>query len=185
MLDADGVEREVDTIILGTGFHVSDPPVADQVRGRDGRLMREAWEGTPRAYLGNSVPGFPNLFLLLGPQHRARPQLDGYMIETQVEHVLRAIQAMERSGASNDRGASPGVRGRSTARSTRACSGTVWDSGCASFYLDVTGRNGVLWPDWTWRFRRLATRFDESAYTLAHGPAEHSADLAPPARLVV
>jgi len=67
VIDADGREYEVDAIIFGTGFHVADPPVAEQVRGRDGRLMREVWEGTPRAYLGTSVPDFPNLFLLLGP----------------------------------------------------------------------------------------------------------------------
>ncbi len=165
VLGADGVEREVDTIILGTGFHVSDPPVADQVRGRDGRLLREAWEGTPRAYLGTSVPGFPNLFLLLGPNTGLGHSSMVYMIETQVEHVLRAIQAMERSGASTIE-VRPPVYETFNREVDSRMHGTVWESGCASFYLDVTGRNGVLWPDWTWRFRRLATRFDESAYTL-------------------
>ena len=55
--------------------------------------------------------------------------------------------------------------------------GTVWDSGCASFYLDATGRNGVLWPDWTWRFRRLATRFDEQAYALSRPTARGCRDM--------
>ena len=100
VVDADGREHEVDAIIFGTGFHVSDPPVAEQVRGRDGRLMREVWEGTPRAYLGTAVPGFPNMFLLLGPNTGLGHSSMVYMIETQIEHVLRAIEAMERRGAS-------------------------------------------------------------------------------------
>jgi cation diffusion facilitator CzcD-associated flavoprotein CzcO len=64
---SDGTEREVDTIIFGTGFHVSDIPIADRVRGRDGRTLAEVWGGSPEAYKGAAVAGFPNLFLLVGP----------------------------------------------------------------------------------------------------------------------
>jgi cation diffusion facilitator CzcD-associated flavoprotein CzcO len=165
VIDAEGREREVDAIILGTGFHVSDPPVADQVRGRDGRLMREAWEGTPRAYLGTSVPGFPNLFLLLGPNTGLGHSSMILMIETQIEHVLLAIEAMDRAAASTIE-----VRRRVfeefNERVDASMKGTVWESGCSSFYFDETGRNGVLWPDWTWRFSRMARSFDEHAYEL-------------------
>ena len=184
VVDGQGVEHEVDAIILGTGFHVSDPAVAEQVRGRDGRLMSEMWEGTPRAYLGTSVPGFPNLFLLLGPNTGLGHSSMVYMIETQIEHVLRALQAMQRRAATTIE-----VRAEAYDDFNREVDarmkGTVWDSGCASFYLDATGRNGVLWPDWTWRFRRLSTQFDESAYALDSRPAVQSADLASSARLVV
>ncbi len=166
VIDTEGVEREVDAIIFGTGFHVSDPPVAEKVRGRDGRLMSEVWEGTPRAYLGTSVPGFPNLFLLLGPNTGLGHSSMVFMIETQIEHVLRAIQTLDGRAA-----ATIEVRREVYETFNREVDermrGTVWESGCASFYLDATGRNGVLWPDWTWRFRRLATNFDESAYVLA------------------
>jgi cation diffusion facilitator CzcD-associated flavoprotein CzcO len=166
VIDSDGVEREVDAIIFGTGFHVADPPVAEQVRGRDGRLMREVWEGTPRAYLGTSVPDFPNLFLLLGPNTGLGHSSMVYMIETQIDHVLQAIEAMDRSGASTIE-VSPRVYEEFNREVDARMKGTVWDSGCSSFYLDATGRNGVLWPDWTWRFRQLATQFDEQAYVLS------------------
>jgi cation diffusion facilitator CzcD-associated flavoprotein CzcO len=166
VIDTAGAEREVDAIIFGTGFHVSDPPVAEQLRGVDGRLMSEVWQGTPRAYLGTSVPNFPNLFLLLGPNTGLGHSSMVFMIETQIEHILRAIRAM------GDRSASTIEVRRAiyedfNRRVDAEMKGTVWDSGCASFYLDATGRNGVLWPDWTWRFRRMATHFDESAYTLS------------------
>src|SRR4051794_21782408 len=66
VVDSNGVEREVDTIILGTGFHVTDLPIAERVRGRDGRTLTEHWGGTLQALRGSSVAGFPNLFFVLG-----------------------------------------------------------------------------------------------------------------------
>jgi cation diffusion facilitator CzcD-associated flavoprotein CzcO len=166
VIDSNGREYEVDTIIFGTGFHVADPPVADQVRGSDGRLMREVWEGTPRAYLGTSVPDFPNLFLLLGPNTGLGHSSMVYMIETQIEHVLQAIQAMQRRRAGTIE-VRPQVYEEFNQEVDTRMKGTVWETGCTSFYLDATGRNGVLWPDWTWRFRQRATQFDEGAYVLS------------------
>jgi cation diffusion facilitator CzcD-associated flavoprotein CzcO len=171
VIDTSGARREVDVIIFGTGFHVSDPPVAEQLRGVDGRLMSEVWEGTPRAYLGTSVPGFPNLFLLLGPNTGLGHSSMVYMIETQIEHILRAIDAME-SRTANTIEVRHSVYEDFNRQVDANMKGTVWDSGCASFYLDATGRNGVLWPDWTWRFRRMATRFDEGAYAMSSSQRE-------------
>jgi len=169
VVDGAGIEREVDAIILGTGFHVSDPPVANQVRGRGGELMRDAWEGTPRAYLGTSIPDFPNLFLLLGPNTGLGHSSMVYMIETQIAHILSAIEHLRSSRAGTIE-----VRRKVYEDFNREVDermkGTVWESGCSSFYQDTTGRNGVLWPDWTWRFRRLATRFDHGAYRLGPSP---------------
>ena len=92
------------------------------------------------------------------------------MIETQIEHVLQAIKAMERRAASNIE-----VREEVYEEFNRdvdaRMQGTVWESGCSSFYFDATGRNGVLWPDWTWRFSRLARNFDEDAYALDELPS--------------
>jgi len=89
-----------------------------------------------------------------------------YMIESQVQHVLRAIQVMDSKGA-----ATIEVRAEAHAEFNREIDtqmqGTVWDTGgCVSFYLDDTGRNATLWPGWTWRFRQRAGRFDPDAYTL-------------------
>ena len=89
-----------------------------------------------------------------------------YMIETQIEHVLQAIQAMGRRRASTIE-VRPEVYEEFNREVDTRMQGTVWETGCTSFYLDATGRNGVLWPDWTWRFRQLATQFDEGAYVLS------------------
>jgi cation diffusion facilitator CzcD-associated flavoprotein CzcO len=166
VVDADGVEREVDAIIFGTGFRVTDAPYAHQMRGRDARPISDLWRGSPRAYLGTSVPGFPNLFLLLGPNTGLGHSSMVYMIESQVEHVLGAIEAMEDSGATTIE-VRPEAHADFNREVDERMQGTVWDTGgCSSWYLDDTGRNATLWPDWTWRFRQLAARFDADAYTL-------------------
>jgi hypothetical protein len=89
-----------------------------------------------------------------------------YMIESQVEHVLNAIAAMDRRHATTIE-----VRPEAYAEYARdvdsGMRGTVWDTGgCSSFYLDATGRNATLWPDWTWRFRQRALRSASAAYLL-------------------
>ena len=166
LVDTNGVERDIDAIIFGTGFHVADMPVAHRVRGRGGKLISDTWHGSPRAYLGTSFPGFPNLFLLLGPNTGLGHSSMVYMIESQVEHVVRAIRAVDRGGATTIE-----VRPEAHAEFNRVLDsrlrGTVWDTGgCSSYYLDDSGRNATLWPDWTWRFRRLAARSATDAYTL-------------------
>lgn len=166
IVDVNGIERDVDAIIFGTGFHVTDMPAAQQMRGRDGKLISDVWEGSPRAYLGTAVPGFPNLFLLLGPNTGLGHSSMVYMIESQVEHVVRALRAMDRSGASTIE-VRPEVHARFNREIDSRLQGTVWDTGgCSSFYLDDTGRNATLWPDWTWRFRQRAAGFDAGAYAL-------------------
>jgi cation diffusion facilitator CzcD-associated flavoprotein CzcO len=178
VVDCDGHEREVDAIIFGTGYHVTHPQVGGMIRGRGGRLMRDAWEGSPRAYLGTAVPGFPNLFLLLGPNTGLGHISMIYMVEAQVQHVLRALEAMEQRAASTIE-----VRERAFAqfneRVDANMGGTVWSTGCASYYIDDTGRNSVLWPDWTWRFHQLAVHFDADAYelgTMRRGMGSHDLD---------
>jgi cation diffusion facilitator CzcD-associated flavoprotein CzcO len=166
----DGVEREVDTIIYSTGFQVTDMPVGKQVRGRDGRTLDETWEGSPRAHLGCTVPGFPNLFMLLGPNTGLGHSSMVYMIESQIAYVLGALRTMDEADA-----ASLEVRADAAAgfneRLEEQLDGTVWNTGCASWYLDDTGRNATLWPDWTWRFRQRTASFDAPSYELRRAPA--------------
>jgi cation diffusion facilitator CzcD-associated flavoprotein CzcO len=75
VLTADGVEHAVDTLILGTGFNVSEHPIAERIRGRAGRSLAEIWDGSPKAHLGTTVAGFPNLFMMLGPNTANRAHL--------------------------------------------------------------------------------------------------------------
>ncbi len=170
VIDAAGVEREVDAIIFGTGFQVADMPIGKCVRGRGGTLLGEVWEGSPRAYLGTAIAGFPNLFMLLGPNTGLGHSSMIYMIESQVAHVMGALQAMKEQGAETIE-VQPGAEARFNEKVDAQLEGTVWNTGCASWYLDDTGRNATLWPDWTWRFRRRAERFEPSDYRLERAGA--------------
>jgi cation diffusion facilitator CzcD-associated flavoprotein CzcO len=166
IVDEAGVEREVDAIIFGTGFHVTDMPVGKAVLGRDGRTLDEVWHASPRAHLGATVPGFPNFFMLLGPNTGLGHNSMIYIIESQLTHVLAALRTMREHGAQTleVRDEVAEAFNRDLDRRHR---GTVWSTGCKSWYLDDTGRNATLWPDWTWRFRRRCLRFDPTDYRLA------------------
>jgi cation diffusion facilitator CzcD-associated flavoprotein CzcO len=161
----DGVERPVDAIVFGTGFDVTDGPAARQVRGRGGRLLDDVWRGSPRAHRGTAIAGFPNLFMLLGPNTGLGHSSMVYMIESQIAYVIDALRVMRERGVDT-----VDVREEAQARWNAdldaRMAGTVWTTGCASWYLDRTGRNATLWPDWTWRFRRSTARFDPADYVL-------------------
>ena len=165
VVTADGCEREVDAIVLGTGFHVTDIPAAHHIRGRGGVLLDDLWHGSPRAHLGSTVAGFPNLFFLLGPNTGLGHSSMVYMIESQIAHVMAALRHMRSHGAATIEVTEEAQR-RSNADLERKLEGTVWNTGCASWYLDRTGRNSTAWPDWTWKFRRRVAQLDPAEYRL-------------------
>ncbi len=160
----DGAVREVDTIIFGTGFHVTDNPMMAMVHGRDGRSLADVWRGSPEAYLGMTVPGFPNGFLIVGPNTGLGNNSIVFMIEAQVRYVLGALKAMEEHGlAAID--VLPEVHRAFQDEVQTRMPGSVWtDGGCRSWYLDENGRNSTLWPDFTWRYALRTRRFDLSEY---------------------
>jgi cation diffusion facilitator CzcD-associated flavoprotein CzcO len=164
VVGADGVEREVDAIIYGTGFRVTDPPLAGHVRGRGGRSLAEVWAGSPRAHAGTTVAGFPNLFILMGPNTGLGHNSVLIMLEAQIEHLLSALEHMRERGAAAIE-PRPEAQAAYVEELERRMEGTVWTAGgCASWYLDRTGRNSTLWPDSTWRFRRRVARLDPAEY---------------------
>jgi cation diffusion facilitator CzcD-associated flavoprotein CzcO len=165
VVDEGGVEREVDVIVFGTGFKVTDMPVGHQVRGRHGLTLVEHWDGSPRAHLGLTVSGFPNFFLMLGPNTGLGHSSMVYMIESQIAHVMEALRALDANGAKTVE-VRQEVLDRYNAKVDEQLEGTVWNTGCKSWYLDDTGRNSTLWPDWTWRFRQRASSFDPAHYRL-------------------
>ncbi|HWK29387.1 MAG TPA: NAD(P)/FAD-dependent oxidoreductase, partial [Solirubrobacter sp.] len=161
VVTADGRSLDVDAVVFGTGFHVVDMPIASLVRGRDGRSLAEVWDGSPRAHAGATVPGFPNFFMLLGPNTGLGHSSMIYMIESQIDYVMAALRAADVVEVR------PEAVARFNADVQRRMQGTVWNTGCRSWYLDASGRNPTLWPDWTWRFRRAAARFDPADYVLS------------------
>lgn len=162
--DSDGVRREADVIILATGFRATDPLLAPYVVGRGGRSLAEEWEGSPKAHLGTTVAGFPNLFLFLGPNTGLGHSSVLLMLEAQIEHLLGALALLHARRATT-------IEPRAEAqeafvrRTEERLERTVWNSGgCRSWYLDRTGRNSALWPDGTWSFRRRVARIDPMEY---------------------
>jgi cation diffusion facilitator CzcD-associated flavoprotein CzcO len=160
----DGIERSVDAIVFGTGFRPSDPPIARHVRGRQARSLSEVWLGSPRAHVSTTVTGFPNLFLLLGPNAGVGHGSVVYMAEAQIDHFIGALRYMRRHGIET-------VEPRAEAQAAfvagvdQRMQGTVWTSGgCSSWYLDATGRNSLLWPDWSWSFYRRVATFRPAEY---------------------
>ena len=154
VVSADGVEHRVDVIIFGTGFRPTDPPLAPCIRGRTGATLADLWQGSPKAYLGTAVAGFPNLFILLGPNTGLGHTSVVLMIEAQIEQVMLVLREMEHRQASAIE-PSEAAEAEFVADVERRMRDTVWVAGrCMSWYLDRTGRNSALWPDFTWRFRR-------------------------------
>jgi cation diffusion facilitator CzcD-associated flavoprotein CzcO len=174
VLTADGTMHELDTIIFGTGFHVTDMPVGRWVRGSDGRSLADAWKGSPQAYLGASVTGFPNLFLLVGPNTGLGHTSLVFMIESQLNHVMGCLRFMRRHGLHTFE-VREAVQRRFNERIQQRLQGTVWNSGgCTSWYIDENGKNTTIWPGFTWPFRRLTRHFRPADYRLL--PQHHPID---------
>lgn len=156
IVTADGVEREAEVIIFGTGFRPTDPPLARHVRGREGHTLAEHWGGSPRAHLGTMVAGFPNLMLLMGPNTGLGHTSVLIMLEAQISQLVEVLRHMrDRAVAALE--PTPEAQAAFVDEVDRRTQGTVWTAGgCSSWYLDSTGRNSTLWPDSTWRYRRMA-----------------------------
>jgi cation diffusion facilitator CzcD-associated flavoprotein CzcO len=180
VVTADGREHEVDTIIFGTGFRVTDMPFVDALRGRGGRLLGDVWrEQGMQALRGTTVHGFPNLFLMVGPNTGLGHNSIVYMIESQLTYMIDALETTARQGAAVF-DPTAAAQASFNALVQKRMKGTVWTSGgCASWYLDAHGRNTTLWPGASWRFRVQTRRFDPSEYRLdAPAPREQPAPAA-------
>jgi len=128
-------------------------PAALRVRGREGRTLAETWQGSPQAYVGTAIAGFPNLFMLMGPNTGLGHNSVVYMIESQLAYVLDALAAMrERAAATVE--VRPEVQTAYNAEVQQRLEGTVWASGCKSWYQDSHGRNTALWPGFTFGLAR-------------------------------
>jgi cation diffusion facilitator CzcD-associated flavoprotein CzcO len=165
VVTADGAVHEVDTIIFGTGFRVTDPPVAERIAGRDGVSLKEHWaNGGMRALHGATTSGFPNLFYLVGPNTGLGHTSIVFVIETQVAYLLDALRQLDQRGLATLE-PRPDVEAAYNSRVQQRLAKTVWNTGgCASWYLDRSGRNTTLWPTFTFTFRRQLRRCDLSDY---------------------
>jgi cation diffusion facilitator CzcD-associated flavoprotein CzcO len=163
--DATGRERPADALIFATGFASHDFVAPMEIRGREGRHLGEAWGEVPRAYLGLSVPDFPNMFLLYGPNTNGGSGSVIYTLEAGIGHVLAALRELDRAGAGRIE-VRPEAAERFDRDLRKALAGTVWHSGCTSWYVDENGNDPSQWP-WTWNdYRRRTAGLDPGAYAL-------------------
>jgi cation diffusion facilitator CzcD-associated flavoprotein CzcO/acetyl esterase/lipase len=169
---ADGRQHHVDAIVYGTGFAATEFLAPMRITGRGGVDLNQAWRGGATAWLGMTVPGFPNLFMLYGPNTNLGHNSIVYMLEGQVAHVMRCRAAMQAAGAraievdaARHRRYNLGIQ--------RRLAGSVW-SGCRSWYVDEHGHNSVNWPGFSLSYRWL-TRFSSlRAYTLTRPLEGHA-----------
>ncbi len=162
VVDADGVERDVDVIVMATGFEAANYLARIRVTGRRGETLHDHWAGEPRAYLGITVPDFPNFFMLYGPGTNGGELVS--MLEAQSEYAVRALRRM--------------MRRRVTAIEVRPAfealwfvwlqakmEGTSWTM-TTNYFRSPTGRVVTQWPSGNMVYRVLTKvlgRVSESA----------------------
>jgi cation diffusion facilitator CzcD-associated flavoprotein CzcO len=161
VVTADGAEYQVDTVILATGFRVTDNPMFGKITGASGGTLAEAFGQT---YLGTVVPGFPNYFQLTGANTGLGHSSMLFMIESQLAYIVDGIAKTEAAGGQFE--VRPGVAAAYNAALQRKLPKTVWGSGCSSWYLDREGRNLTLWPGFTFDFRRRTREFRTADFVL-------------------
>lgn len=153
--------HEADTIVYATGFRATEFLAPIEVTGRAGRPLAEQWRGGAHAYLGISVPNFPNLFLLYGPNTNLGHNSIIYMIECQVRHVLACLRHVAAGGPLEVR---PEAMAAWTRRLDRAMARMVWGGGCQSWYRTAEGRVVNNWPGPATLYRSLTARPPAPAY---------------------
>ena len=127
--------------------------------------------GSPHAHRGTTVAGFPNLFLMYGPNTNLGHSSIVFMLESQASYIRDALSTMDSSGLTSV-DVRPAAQAGYNAGIDDALSTTVWNAGgCSSWYFDATGRNSAMWPTFTWTFRRLTRRFDVENYATESVPA--------------
>ncbi|WP_338699303.1 NAD(P)/FAD-dependent oxidoreductase [Streptomyces sp. Q6] len=172
LVASDGTEAEVDAIIFGTGFHVTDMPIADRVVGADGQTLMQSWKDGMKALRGATASGFPNFMTVIGPNTGLGNSSMILMIEAQLNYLadyMRQLDVLGGRVALDPREtAVTGWNNRVQDRMKR----TVWNTGgCTSWYLDANGVNTTVWPGTTTEFRQATRHVDVGEYEVVRAAA--------------
>jgi cation diffusion facilitator CzcD-associated flavoprotein CzcO len=165
IVDDDGVERPVDVIVFGTGFRATEGVAPMKIYGVGGIELNEAWRNGMEAYLGTSVAGFPNYFSIVGPNTGLGHNSIVLMIEAQVRYIMSALRLMKKRKA-RALDVRRDVQADFNRKLQEKLKGTVWATGCRSWYLDRNGKNTTLWPGFTVDFLLKTRRIDPRCYEL-------------------
>ncbi|MDH6627896.1 cation diffusion facilitator CzcD-associated flavoprotein CzcO [Streptomyces sp. LBL] len=172
LVAADGAEAEVDAIVFGTGFHVTDTPIADRVVGADGRTLAESWKDGMEALRGTSAAGFPNWLTVIGPNSGLANSSMILVIESQLNYLADFVRQLNVLGGRVALDARPRAVRAWNHRVQERMKRTVWNTGgCTSWYMDANGRNTTIWPGTTTEFRRATRRVDLGEYDVLRVPA--------------
>jgi cation diffusion facilitator CzcD-associated flavoprotein CzcO len=186
IVTADGTERPVDAIVYATGFETAQAKPPFPMEGRSGLELKDVWKDGVTAYAGTTIAGFPNAFLLVGPNTILGHSSMIFMMESQFAYVLDAIRTI-RARRLKYVEVRHDVEATYNDRLQKRLARTVWNTGgCVSWYMTRSGRNTVTWPGFTFEFRYMMRRFDPDSYLLApcSEPVSgqvHAAAGAPPA----
>ncbi|WP_405948546.1 NAD(P)/FAD-dependent oxidoreductase [Streptomyces prunicolor] len=176
---ADGSTAEVDAIVFGTGFHVTDMPIADRVVGADGRTLAEAWQGGMQALRGASAAGFPNWMTIIGPNTGLGNSSMILMIESQLNYLADYVRQLDVLGGRVALDARPSAVSAWNRRVQERMKRTVWNTGgCTSWYTDASGLNTTIWPGTTAEFRKATRRVDLTEYEVVRVSADKKAETA-------
>jgi cation diffusion facilitator CzcD-associated flavoprotein CzcO len=163
-----GATRGADVIVYGTGFKAGEF-VPIPVCGLGAALLQDAWRDGARAYLGITVSGFPNFFILYGPNTNLGSNSIIYMLESQIGYVMGALRALQAEGLSW-LDVRREAHDKFTDWAQSASRKTAWETGCHSWYTGPSGRNINNWPGYTFMYRYRVRRFDRAAYSAAPSP---------------
>jgi cation diffusion facilitator CzcD-associated flavoprotein CzcO len=184
VVTAGGKLRPADVIIYGTGFKTLDFLAPMSVTGRAGAELHDTWRDGAQAYLGITVSGFPNFFMIYGPNTNLGGNSIIYMLEGQINYAVSAIRALGAEGL-DWLDVRPEVQAEFNTWVQAASRSSVWESGCSSWYTTASGRNTNNWPDHTFLYRYRVRGFDLAKYRVmpkrpapAPAPADADADAA-------
>ena len=167
VVTTDGTAYDVDVLIFATGFKVTSALMEQQIVGRNGLRIQDAWRSGVEAHHGITVAGFPNLFMLLGPNTGLGHTSVVFMIEAQVRHVLSCLRLLDRRGAGVVEVRAAAQR-RFNRRLQRRLGRAVWSTGgCASWYLDEQGVNRTLWPGFSFEYWARTRRARPADYEVS------------------
>jgi cation diffusion facilitator CzcD-associated flavoprotein CzcO len=164
VMTQDGKQHDVDAIILATGFQAAEGVLRYEVKGKGGLDLNEAWRDGAQAYLGTSIAGFPNLFMVVGPNTGLGHSSMILMIEAQVHYIMQGLKALKQRGAKYTDVKKEVEKTYNDSLQLRL-SKTVWQSGgCMSWYQMKNGKNVTLWPGFTFTFMNRTKQFEPDKY---------------------
>lgn len=163
IITADGQRHTVDAIIYGTGFDAAEYPKDFVVKGKNGQVLSELWADGPEAYLGTTVSGFPNMFLIIGPNTGLGHNSMVFMIEAQVNYIMNCLKAMDKQGA-KFMDVKPEVQEKFNEDLQQKIAKTVWSSGCKSWYMTSAGKITSIWPGFTFEYWQRTRRLKPEDY---------------------